>query len=295
MTAISIEHGRTLKNVDSRGIAAKTLRIVTMTIAALYFVTPLYWLLVASSKSRAELSTTPALLFSDGHLWENLGNLFSQGNGIYLRWMFNSFSYSLVGALFGTFAAALAGYCLAMFRFKGSNLLFMVVLGAVMVPATALSLPLFLMFAGVGLTNTVWSVVLPVLVSPLALYLCKLSAEASVPLEIIEAGRLDGAGEFRIFFSISARLMGPSMVTVFLLQFVGIWNNYMLPLLMLQDNRLFSVTLGLNTWNSQVAQQPELQTLVLAGSLVSIIPLVIVFFSMQRYLRAGVAAGGVKA
>jgi multiple sugar transport system permease protein len=168
------------------------------------------------------------------------------------------------------------------------------VLGGVLVPATALALPLFLIFSQVNLTNTYWAVFLPSLVSPFGVYLARIYAAASVPDELIEAARLDGAGEVRTFFTVAVRLMFPALVTVFLFQFVAIWNNFFLPLIMLRDETLFPVTLGLYSWNSQVNQIPELRGYVLIGALLSIIPLIITFLLLQRFWRNGLGTGSVK-
>jgi multiple sugar transport system permease protein len=137
-------------------------------------------------------------------------------------------------------------------------------------------------------------VFLPSLVSPFGVYLSRIYAASSVPDEIIEAARIDGAGEVRTFFTLSIRLMSPALVTIFLFQFVSIWNNFFLPLIMLRDQTLFPVTLGLYTWNSQVSQIPDIRTLVLVGAFVSIIPLLIAFLSLQRFWRNGLGAGGLK-
>ena len=135
---------------------------------------------------------------------------------------------------------------------------------------------------------------LPSLVSPFGVYLARIYASASVPDELIEAARLDGAGEVRTFFTVSVRMMVPALVTVFLFQFVAIWNNFFLPLIMLRDETLFPVTLGLYGWNSQVNQIPVLRDYVLIGALLSIIPLIIIFLLLQRFWRNGLSAGSVK-
>ena len=168
------------------------------------------------------------------------------------------------------------------------------VLGGVLVPATALALPLFLLFSRVDAVDTYWSVLLPSIVSPFGVYLARVYAAASVPDELLEASRLDGAGEFRTFFGLGTRLMAPALVTIFLFQFVAIWNNFFLPLVMLRSERLYPITLGLYTWNSTVTRTPELRIFVIVGALLSIIPLIIAFLSLQRFWRGGLASGGVK-
>ncbi len=262
---------------------------------AVYFLLPVYWLIVSSTKEQSDLVGSFGLWFSDIHLGENLKALFTKQNGVFWRWVLNSVLYAGVGAALGTLLAAMAGYALAKYQFRGREFIFSVILGGVLVPATALALPLFLLFAKAGQTNTYWSVFLPSIVSPFGVYLSRIFAAASVPNELIEAGRIDGAGEFRIFFTIATRLMSPALVTIFLFQFVAIWNNFFLPLIMLQDDKLYPVTLGLFQWQSQISRDPQLQVLTIVGSLVSVIPLVITFLMLQRYWRSGLSAGAVKA
>lgn len=139
-----------------------------------------------------------------------------------------------------------------------------------------------------------WSVLLPSLVSPLGVYLARVSIDAAVPDEIVEAAHVDGAGGLRTFASIALPLMGPGLLTIFLFQFVAIWNNFMLPLIMLNDSRMYPVTLGLYNWNGQFIQDPSLATSVLIGAFVSIIPVIVGFLMLQRFWSTGLTAGGVK-
>lgn len=265
-----------------------------MLVFAAYFLVPIWWLFVASTKNRAQFTSSAPLWFADFDLVENLKSLFAYHDGIYLRWLLNALGYAGLGALGGTLLATMCGYALAKYRFRGRELVFNVVLGGVLLPATALALPLFLLFSLINQTNTYWSVLLPSLVSPFGVYLARIYAAASVPEEIVEAARIDGSGEIRTFFVVALRLMAPAAVTIFLFQFVAIWNNFFLPLIMLSDEKLFPVTMGLYTWNSQTQQIPELRASVIVGALVSIVPLIIAFLSLQRFWRNGLAAGGLK-
>lgn len=268
--------------------------VTFMVLVAGYMLLPVYWLLVSSTKSQGDLVTTQGLLPAEWHFGDNLASLFSQQGGVYARWLLNSLLYAGVGAGVATVLAAAAGFALAKYAFRGREAVFSLVLGGVLVPATALALPLFLLFAQADATNTFWSVFMPSIVSPFGVYLSRIFAAASVPDEVMEAARMDGAGEFRIFRTIALRLMAPALVTVFLFQFVVIWNNFLLPLVMLQDDRLYPVTLGLFTWQSQTSRLPELQTLTIVGALISVVPIVLTFLLLQRYWRAGLAAGAVK-
>ncbi|WP_372456376.1 carbohydrate ABC transporter permease [Cellulomonas chengniuliangii] len=268
--------------------------MLVMGVFTLYFLAPIWWLIVSATKDRGQFTSTNPLWFADMNLAENVSALLRYDGGIFVRWIGNSLAYTAGGAFLGTVLAAMCGYALAKYRFRGRDLLFNVVLGGVLVPATALALPLFLIFSQVQLTNTFWAVFLPSLVSPFGVYLTKIYAAASVPEELLEAARLDGSSEVRTFFTVSVRLMLPALVTVFLFQFVAIWNNFFLPLIMLRDEAVFPVTLGLYSWNTQVNQIPELRGHVLVGALLAIIPLIVVFLLLQRFWRNGLGAGSVK-
>ena len=264
-------------------------------IFAVYCLAPLWWLFVASTKTLGELTTTPGMWFGpDFHLFSNIGDMVAYDNGIFLRWMVNSVLYAGVGSAVGTLLAAMAGYALAKYVFPGREVLFNSILAGVLVPATALALPLFLIAVKAGLVDTYWAVFIPSIVSPFGVYLSRVYAAAAVPDELLEAARLDGAGEFRTFATIALRLMTPALVTIFLLQFVAIWNNFLLPLIMLQDGNLFPLTLGLYAWNSQIQAAPQVRLFAIVGSFVSIVPLIIAFLSLQRFWRSGLAAHAVK-
>ena len=275
-------------------LLSRTAAMVIMGVCTVYFLVPIWWLFVGASKSRDQFSSTSPLWFADFDLGANIRELLAYRDGVFLRWMANSLLYTGGAALLGTLLAAMCGYALAKYRFPGRELLFNVVLGGVLVPATALALPLFLIFSKVEATNTFWSVFLPSLVNPFGVYLARIYATASVPDELLEAARLDGSGEVRSFFTVSVRLMFPALVTIFLFHFVAVWNNFLLPLIMLGDERLFPVTLGLYSWNTQVNQLPELRGLVIVGALLSITPLVVAFLFLQRFWRSGIGAGAVK-
>jgi multiple sugar transport system permease protein len=275
-------------------LLSRTAATSVMFVLAIYFLLPIYFLLVAATKPQGDLASTFGLAFSHFTLFQNLGDLFAENNGIFVRWALNSVIYAVLGAGVGTLIAALSGYALAKFRFRGREFLFSVILGGVLVPTTALALPLFLLFSAAGLVNTYLAVFLPSIVSPFGVYLARIFAAAAVPDEILESARLDGANEIRTFFSVAVRLMTPSLVTIFLFQFVAIWNNFFLPMVMLQKESLFPITLGLYEWNGQTAHSPHLQESVITGALVSIVPVIVLFVLLQRFWRSGLAVGAVK-
>ncbi len=265
-----------------------------LVIGAAYTFLPLTWLLFSATKNLPDLFGTFGYWFGGMHLWDNLRALFSEGDGLYLRWLLNSLFYAGGGAALGAFICAMAGYAFEKFAFRGKEKLYALVLAGVLVPATALVIPLYLLAAKIGISNTFWSVFIPVLVNPFGVYLSRVFAGAAVPDEVIEAARIDGAGEWLTFRRIALPMMTPGVVTVFLFQFVAIWNNFFLPLVMLSNQRLFPVSLGLYAWNSVTYSFPEYYLLVVTGSLVALVPLLAGFLMLQRFWRAGLTAGAVK-
>ncbi len=281
---VTPEHGQRRpgpRRFNLSSLAAMTFLVV----CAIYFLVPFFWLFVSATKNGEDLVTTYGLWFAPHiNLFANLQFLFTYNQSIFMRWLLNTLIYSGIGSVVATVLASMAGYALAKYSFAGRSFVFSIVLGSVLIPSMTLALPLFLMMSAVGLTNTYWSVLLPGFVSPFGVYLSRIYAAASVPDELLEAARLDGAGEFRTFATIATRLMMPAQATVLLFQFVAIWNNYFLPLIMLSNEKLFPITVGLAVD----------RFLAIPGSLVSAIPLLIGCVFLQRYWRAGLGTGSIK-
>jgi len=270
---------------------------IGMGVVVVYTLLPLVWLAINATKTQADLFTTFGLWFGgEFALVDNVSRVLAYQDGIFVRWLLNTLMYVVLGAGGATLLATLGGYAIAKFRFRGRTAAVAIVLGAVAIPGTALAVPTFLMFARLGLTDTPWSVILPSLISPFGLYLMWVFASESIPDELIEAARVDGASELRIFGSVCLPLLGPGIVTVLLFTTVATWNNYFLPLIMLKDPDWYPLTIGLNAWNNQAttAGGDAIFDLVITGSLLAIIPLIVVFLLLQRYWQSGLAAGSVK-
>jgi multiple sugar transport system permease protein len=263
-------------------------------LGAAYCLLPVLWVLIASTKSADELFAT--FTFSPStHLWDNIRGLSEYRGGLFWRWMLNTALYAGVGAGASTLVSAMAGFALAKFDFPGKKLVFNVVLAGVLVPGVILAIPQYLLLAEVGMTNTYWAVLLPSMISPYGIYLSRIFAAATVPGEVLEAARVDGAGDWRTFGTVVLPMMRAGLVTIFLFQFVAIWNNFMLPYIMLGDDHLIPVTVGLNGLLNQGATQPARYTAVITGALLSIVPLIALFLCLQRYWKVDLAAGAVKA
>ncbi|MFK0237511.1 carbohydrate ABC transporter permease [Streptomyces vinaceus] len=262
-----------------------------------YTLLPLVWLVINATKDQEDLLDSFGLwLGKDVQLWDNISRTLTYDDGAFVRWTLNTLLYVAAGAGGATLLAVLGGYALAVYEFPGRRAVFAVVIGAVAVPGTALAVPTFLMFSGMGLANTPWAVIIPSLISPFGLYLMWVFTAQAVPAELLEAARIDGAGELRIFFRIALPLLAPGTVTVLLFSMVATWNNYFLPLIMIKDPDWYPLTLGLNAWSAQArtAGGEPVFDLIITGSLLTIAPIVVVFLLLQRYWQSGLAAGSVK-
>ena len=274
-----------------------TLMTVLCVVFAVYCLFPFAYLLINATKTQADFTSTFGMGFGKTFaLWDNIVTVFTYQNGIFGRWLINTILYVVIGAGGATLLAIMGGYALAKFRFPGRKAVFAVLIGSISVPGIALAVPQFLLFAKLNLTNTPAAMIIPSLISPFGLYLMWIFSEQAVPDELLEAARVDGAGEFRTFFQISLPLLAPGIVTTALFAIVATWNNYFLPLIMLKDSNWYPLTIGLNQWKDQAstAGGQAVQNLVITGSLVTIIPLVIAFLCLQKYWQSGLAAGAVK-
>ena len=258
--------GGKARNNRETTLASRLVVTVVLGCFAIYFLIPIWWLVVAASKPMGEQFSAPGFWFNGMHMGSNVTELLTSRDGIFMRWILNSIFYAGVGAVVGTLLASMAGYALAKYRFRGREVVFGVVLAAVLIPKILFTLPLYLMFSEVGLINNPLAVILPSIVSPFGVYLSRVFAAQSVPDEVIEAARLDGVGE--------------------------IWNIYLLPAMVINDSSLQPVTVGLVSWFASNGKVP--MSLVVVGALVSIIPLLLLFLFLQRFWKAGLTAGALK-
>ncbi|MFD6922730.1 carbohydrate ABC transporter permease [Streptomyces sp. NPDC059944] len=263
-------------------------------VAAFYTLMPVSWLLLAATKNPRDLFGTSGFALGDFNLFTNLHHVFAFNDGIYLRWFGNSVLYSVIGSAASTFLSVATGYAFDKYDFKGKEKLFATVLAGVLVPTTVIQLPMYLLATKVGVVNTYWALLLPALVNPFGVYLARVFSEGYVPNEVLEAARVDGAGEVRTFAGIALPMLAPAFMTIFLFSFTASWNNFFGALVMLNDEKLYPVNLGLFMWNSVTQQQPEFYSLVITGSLVAVVPLIVAFVCLQRFWRSGLTAGAVK-
>lgn len=264
-----------------------------LVLGAIYTLFPVSWVVVAATKSKAELFSTSTFAPGTG-LLSNLADLFAYRDGVFWLWLLNTALYAGGGAVLSTAVSTISGYALAKYSFPGRGLIFNLLIGGILVPSVVLAIPQYLLFSKAGLADTYWSVLLPQILHPYSIYLARIYSQAAIPGSLLEAGRLDGAGEWRLFRRVALPLLTPGMVTIFLFQFVAIWNNFLLPFIMLGDDHRFPLTVGLYTLLAAGANQPSLYNLIITGTMLSLIPLIALFLTMQRYWRTDLSGGAVK-
>lgn len=277
---------------------AKILTVIILILALIYFLFPIYWAIIASTKSPAQLTGSNGLWFAvplselPDAIAANYATLLGWTRDSFWRWVGNSLLYSGVSALIGTIVSVMAGYATAKFRFRGKGVTIGIIMAAMLMPAALLTIPQYAIFNALHLDNTMLAIIIPCCVSPFGFFLGRVYAQSSVPNELLEAARIDGASEARIFFTIVLRLLAPAMVTIFLFMFVATWNNFLLPLMMLSSENLYPVTLGLYGMVSLAVFNDR--GALMMGALLGVLPVIILFLTLQRFWRAGLAAGSVK-
>lgn len=294
------EEARAVIPLKMYGLKRGTVALATAAavLFAIFILIPIVWILINSTKTQSNLFNSFGFWFAAPfRFFQNFRLLFENvdGEGVFVRWFANTALYAGAGGVGATLFSAMAGYGFARFRFRGSKVLFFGVLASLFVPVTAVSLPLYFVYAKVGLINSIWGLILPSIVSVVGVYLMRVFIDASVPQELLDAARVDGAGELRIFVRVALPLMVPGLMTVLLLSVVGVWNNYFLPLLIFSKASLYPLTVGLGFWGSHasVSGNQLLYPLVVMGGLITLLPLVILFLVVQRYWRTGALIGSI--
>jgi multiple sugar transport system permease protein len=286
--------------VELYGLKRGTVTALTVicVLFAAFTLVPIVWLIINSTKTQANIFQTFGFWFARPfEFFHTFANLFRDvdGNGTYSRWFLNTALYSVVSGIGATALAAFGGYGFARFKFRGSKVLFALVIAGLLVPVTLVAVPLYLVYAKVHLINSIWGLILPSMVTPVGLYLMRTYVELSIPRELIDAARIDGASEVRIFFRVALPLMVPGLMTVLLLAVAGTWNNYILPLIIYSNNNLFPLTVGMGLWSQHATTSGDtnLYPLLVLGGLVTIVPMIALFTLLQRYWRGGLLLGSV--
>jgi multiple sugar transport system permease protein len=284
----------------------RVLAIALLVFFSVFFVLPLVWLLLAPSKSTTELNglhgEQPLSFGSFDQLAENWNNLVTFQDGIIWTWLGNSVLYSGAALVITILVTIPAGYALAMTNFKGRRILLLATLMVMLIPNTALVLPIFLELTVVRLVGSPLAVILPFAFFPFGVYLAYIYFSTTMSHDLLDAARIDGAGEFRVFWRIAMPLATPVIALVGFFNFVGNWNNYFLPFIMEPGSRKMPVQVGLaelisnvpvfnpTTVSSITISLPQLAF----ATLISVAPVLIIFLFSQRFLVTGLTAGATK-
>lgn len=288
-----------------RPAAGNTVRIVLLLLLAAFFGIPLIWMALAPSKLDGQLINLPPLSFGDlanyVRAWDHL---LSFKNGQVLVWAWNSLWYTAAAMVIGLVISVPAGYALATAQFRGRKLLLWLTLIALIVPTSALVLPLFLELNLVGLVGTPWSVILPTAFFPFGVYLAYVFYATSIPRDLLAAGRVDGCSEWQLFLRVCLPLSKTLIGLLTFLSFTANWNNYFLPYVMLSDDKSYTLAVGLQ---ALVVGTPMVSMSAIQGTdtllkrpegalmgLLMILPLTLVFIAAQRYVVEGALTGSIK-
>ena len=227
--------------------------------------------------------------FSIMHI-NNYGLLFTDHNGLYFRWYFNSLLITFLQTAFALFLSCAVGYGLGVYRFRGRNVIFVMVLMVMMVPMEILMLPLFRMLIGAGLTNTYAGVILPFAVSPFAIFFFRQYA-VSLPQDYLDAARIDGCGEYKIFLRICMPLMTPAIGAMAILLAMFSWNAVLWPMIVMGSREMMTLPVGLSTLITPYGNNFDL---LLPGAVLAVVPILTIFLFNQRFFIDGMTAGGIK-
>lgn len=262
---------------------------IFITFVVVLMLMPFVWVISGSFKTQSEFISNPGSWFPITFTFDNYIKLFTEKN--FGTFFVNSAVVSIIAVSVNMLGSAMAGYSLAKLEFRGRNIVFVCVIAAMAIPYVAVFVPQFLIVVQLGLVNTLVGIALPLLVQPLCVFVMRQFAY-SVPTELIEAARVDGAGEYRIFFRVFLPLAGPALATIGILSFLATWNSFLWPLIVAQSQDTYTLPVGLAS-ASQASNTTDYGVL-LAGSMFVLLPVLILFIFLQRYFIQGVATAGLK-
>ncbi|NMR20692.1 carbohydrate ABC transporter permease [Cellulomonas fimi] len=252
-------------------------------------VSPFVWMAFSSVKTEGEIRRVPPTWWPETFTLENFQELFQRLD--FPQYFFNSTLVAVVVTVGNLVFCSMLGYVLAKADFAGKNLLFRIVLGTLMIPGMVTLIPLFVLIANMGLVNTYWGLFLPFLAAPFGVFLMR-QFFLAIPDELIDAARVDGASESRIFVQIVIPLAKPALATLGIITFLGSWNNFLWPLVVATSEDKYTLPVVLALYST--GQNQINYGLLLAGAVVVVVPVLVVFFFLQRFFVQGVALTGIK-
>lgn len=266
----------------------KTITFVVLLILSLLVLTPFFWMISSSLKTDIEVFNIPFEWIPRAPQWRNYIDIWSVIPLVtYFR---NTIFLTVVVTFLQLFTSSFAAYGFSKMRFKGRDSLFLLYIATIAVPWQAFMIPQFILMRNLGLTNTLWALVMLQAFSAFGVFLMRQSY-LSIPEELSEAARIDGLGEYGIYFKMILPLVKPALATLAILTMTFVWNDFMGPFIYLSSSELFTIQIGLRTFIGQFSAQ---YALIMTGSVLSILPIAVVFLFAQRYFIEGIASSSVK-
>ena len=289
---------QTVRNASFKGNASldhsvqktsvyKVVCIILLIALAILMIFPLYWIITGSFKDARTINSAVPVWFPLNPTVDNYSRLFERPAGL---WMFNTVFMCAMSMLLTCVSAAMGGYALAKKRFAGRALLFSIFVCAMALPKQVILIPLLKEMAFLGIHNTLWAVIFPTVGWPFGVFLMKQFSE-NIPGEMLEAARIDGAGEVRTFTSIDFPLIKPGVGALAIFTFITAWNDYFLQLIMLNDMDVLTISLGIAKLQSELSTD---YGLIMAGAALGAIPIIIIFLIFQKFFTRGITMGAVK-
>ena len=273
-----------------RSATSRWLLYTVVTLGFIAVITPFVWMVLGSVKPEGELLRVPPTWWPETFTLDNYRALF--GKGIFPRSFFNSTLVAVVVTAANIVFCSMIGYALAKLNFRGKKLVFGLVMGTLMIPGMVILVPLFVLVANLGLVDTYPGLMLPFLVTPFGVFLMR-QFIIELPDDLLDAGRIDGASELRIFRQIILPLCGPGVATLGILTFLSTWNSFLWPLVVAQTQEHYTLPVALALFSKNQQVTPN-YGLLLAGATVVVVPVLIVFLIFQRRFIEGIATTGIK-
>lgn len=273
---------------QQNGLVNKTMLYVLLSIGVILSILPFYWMAIGSTLPTGKIFSVPPNFLPGKHLVENAKSLNESLD--FLRVLWNSLFISITTTVISVLICSMAGYAFAKFNFKGKGFTFFIILATLMIPFQVMLIPLFEIVVALNWLNTYQAIILPTLASPFAIFLMRQNM-LSIPTSIIESARIDGAGEFKIFFSIVFPTMKPAVAAVSIFLFMGQWNSLLWPLVTLNSKEMFTLPVALS---SLVGLARIDYGELMLGTTLSVVPVLIFFLIFQKHFISGILGGSVK-
>ena len=270
---------------------SKVFVYVAVILVAIIVILPFTWMVVSAFKSQRELFAYPPSFFPTTWKWSNFTEALSRGSISFFQMFLNSMKVAVPATVFNILFSALAGYAFARLEFPGKNFIFMLFIASLMVPFAITLIPRFLMFKDLGLYDTFWPLIIPVMFGTAFSIFLTRQFFMTLPKELEDAAIVDGCSHFRVWWQIFMPLTKPIIATLAVFQFQSSYNDFLGPVIYLASDKHFTVQMGLNSFRNSFSTRYDL---IMAGSIMALIPIVILFICCQKYIVRGIVMGSVK-